>query len=343
MIAAGAAGLGQYIDGPSGLKVLQTVFDSDASAWIITAIVTLSSPSAIGAIFVPRVQTGPNMEYTAEFNSTFESSNFPCSTSDVTVLTRSATTCCLLDFVSLYHTVESFPFQLTNGQACSYLEPPSLSASNISLFGSFGSDMHASRIELLPVSEQDTRMKKVQIIIGSDDMRTKASRFSGTALLNEQIDFFVGFAEFRTVPGSHVLDSLAVQVRIPLSRSDYLFMSGAGTNDYTFLNYIKVRINEVLDIADQSKRSQYASVSFGLNDDFSADQNSGLTSSVKVGIGASVETVNWTYPCQRPLLPDFIERLNQPSCGPKIRMCSTSPPVTIANRFLPSSHLPPLF
>ena len=98
--------------------------------------------------------------------------------------------------------------------------------------------------------------------------------------------------------------------------------------------------SQVIDSTDPNKRSQYAAVSFALNDAFTANTNTGLipASSVRVGIGAFKATANWTSSCARSIAADFTARLMQ-TCGPAAAMCMPGPAVSLADRFV-SVNLP---
>jgi hypothetical protein len=140
------------------------------------------------------------------------------------------------------------------------------------------------------------------------------------------------------VPGSRILDASASQIALSLVKSDYFTVAVAASAAHTFLSYISVRAHEVLDAADPAQRSQYAVVSFALNADFQPNAATGLipAASVRVGVGASQTTANWTSPCQRALAPQFSARLAQP-CGPAVAMCMPSPAIGLVDRCAPCS------
>ena len=81
-------------------------------------------------------------------------------------------------------------------------------------------------------------------------------------------------------------------------------------------------------------------MSFALNDAFTPNANTGLipASSVRVGIGASKATANWTSSCARSVAADFTARLMQ-ACGPATAMCMPGAAVSLADRFV-SVNLP---
>ncbi len=337
-----------YSIGASGLQLTRASFNVTASAWVIDIAYSKSSPDAVVALFLPRVQDGPDGYYSAQFNSTFLPSSFPCSAGDASA--RAATTCCLPDFIGRYHVAAAFAVANSSGAVCvsPYSAPPALIAAD-SVSGGFGADMPSSWAAMLPPAPgQPAGVSSVRITVGRADLRTKASRFSGQADVSESLDTFVGLAQFVPVPGSRILDSSASQIALSLVKSDYFTVAVVAAAAHTFLSYIGVRVHEVLDAADPAQRSQYAAVSFALNADFQPNTATGLipAASVRAGVGASRATANWTSPCQRSIAPQFAARMAQP-CGPAVAMCSPGAAVSLADRCVPgfapetSSHLSP--
>jgi hypothetical protein len=332
-----------YAVGSSGMHVLHVAFNPVSSAWEIDVAVSKSSDEAVLALYLPRASTAADGFYTAQFNSTFLPASFPCSTADTT--SKAATTCCLADFVALYHVVSAFTFQASPQCVSPYSSPPLLNHSS-EVTGTFGPDMPATGAVLLPpTAGQDERVSVVRISVGATDLRSAASRFSGQAGVSETIESFVGLAQFVPVPGSRIIDSSAMQVRLSIFKSDYFTVASSATVAQTFLRYINIRANEVIDASDPtaSARSQYAAVSFALSDAFSPNANTGVipAASIRVGLGATFAAVSWTTPCQRSLSSDFTARLSQ-ACGPSVEMCA--PAASLADRFdppLPNSHISP--
>jgi N-acetylneuraminic acid mutarotase len=331
---ADAYSSGPFSVGSSGIQFLKAMVNLMSSAWVIDVAISKTSPQAIVALYIPRTQVGPDGFYTAQFNSTFLSASFPCSAANATA--RAATTCCLPDFASRYHVAAAFAIADSGGAACTspFATPPLLIA-NDSISGGFGSDMPSSWAAVLPPAPgQPDWVSTVRITLGRADLRTRASRIVVQDGASEALDSFVGLAQFVPVPGGRILDSSTSQIALSLVKSDYFTVTASGTTAQTFLSYINVRINEVLDAADPAQRSQYATVSFALNDNFVPNAATGLVppSSVRVGIGASRTTANWTSSCIRAVSPQFAARLSQP-CGPAVAMCTSSPAVGLADRY----------
>ena len=99
----------------------------------------------------------------------------------------------------------------------------------------------------------------------------------------------------------------------------------AGSDYNTFLSYIDVKANEVLDAADNSQRAQYVSVSFALNGEFTANTGTGLIpkTSIMVGAGSSSAEVSWVSSCVESISTQFLALIAQP-CGPSLSMCLAS-------------------
>ena len=177
--------------------------------WVIDVALSKSSPDTTIAIFLPRAGTTPDGTYTAKFNGTFRPSNFPCSTVDTTA--KAATTCCLADFVAFYHVVTSFVVPTSTACVSPYAAPPILNVSD-AVTGTFGADMPASSIAMLPSNGRPAGVSVARISVGAADMRMAASQFSGQAAISESMVSFVGLAQFVPVPGSRLLDSSVTQV-----------------------------------------------------------------------------------------------------------------------------------
>jgi hypothetical protein len=333
IVGRAGSGSGPFSVGASGLKLIQAIFNQSASAWVLDVAFSKSSPDSVVAFFIPRSQVGQDGYYTAQFNGTFLPAGFPCSSADVSA--RAATTCCLPDFVSRYHVAAAFAVANSSGASCAspFAAPPALIA-NDSVSGGFGSDMPSSWVAALPPAPgQSAWVSAARITVGRADLRSAASRFSGQAGVNEALETFVGLAQFVPVPGSRILDSSVSQIALSLVKSDYFTVSTSGTAAHTFLSYINVRVNEVLDAADPAQRSQYAAVTFALNDDFWPNPATGLipATSVRIGVGASLASANWTSSCQRAVSPQFLARLSQ-ACGPAVAMCTPSPAISLTDR-----------
>ena len=312
------------------MQIIQAYFNISClshGCWVIDIAFSKSSPNAGIALYIPRAQSQGAGIYTDAFNQTFSPNKFPCSTSNLS--SKSATACCLPDFVSQYHVVSSFSPSLS----CDPTSPGSFSEPD-SVYGHF-SDLPVSTVTELPsTTSQSSIVSRARLLLDNNELRSEASIFSGTVGVEERLDLFIGLAQF--IPtNSRILDSSVSQVRLFLTKSDQFTVSAYGNNAYTFLSYINVRINEVLDLTNPSQRSQYAAVSFVLNDLYSPNPVTDLipAASILIGYGASSQQASWTQACEQPVSAQYASRLSQ-TCGPTVMMCGSNPTVDLADRFV---------
>jgi hypothetical protein len=183
-----------YAVGGSGLQVRQANYNLTAFTWEIDVAFSKSSPSAVIALYLPRADTGPDGNYTAQFNNTFLPSNFPCSSADLTA--KAATTCCLSDFTQRYRVISSFKISTNNSLCLSpYSSPPTLLA-NDSVIGPFGDGLPLSSVALLPPAPgQADGVQLARVYVLHTALRVNASRFSGSVGVVERMETFVGLAQ----------------------------------------------------------------------------------------------------------------------------------------------------
>mmetsp|Transcript_28803 Transcript_28803/g.68855 ORF Transcript_28803/g.68855 Transcript_28803/m.68855 type:complete len:1495 (+) Transcript_28803:34-4518(+) len=81
------------------------------------------------------------------------------------------------------------------------------------------------------------------------ELRSRAGKLRGTVGVEHTVDTFIGISNFKPT-GSAALDSAAMQVNIHLEKTDYFAVSSHGVNDYTFLDYVNMRLVEVLKADD---------------------------------------------------------------------------------------------
>eukprot|EP00961_Rhodomonas_salina_P182818 2468288-Rhodomonas_salina.1 len=78
------------------------------------------------------------------------------------------------------------------------------------------------------------------------ELREMAGKVRGTVGVEHTVDTFLGFAEFKPT-GTKVLDPFATQANIHLEKTSFFSVSTHGVNDYTFLEYINLRLVAVYD------------------------------------------------------------------------------------------------
>jgi hypothetical protein len=321
-----------YPTGATGLKLIQAVYNVTAASWQIDLAYSKGSQDTVAVLYLPRATRDAGGLYTAQFNASFQPGNFPCRTSDLAQ--KAATTCCLNDFAVGYRAISTLT--LPGGLECTppYAAPPPLTTSD-AVYGQFGPDMPKSfATALLAATGQTAGVGLVRVSLDSAELRTSASAFSGAVGADELFSTFVGLAML-TPTGGRVLDASAQQVLLSLSKSDYFTVAASGTNAYTFLSYVNVRVHEVLDGLDPAGRSQYAAVSFVLGAGFTPNADTGLVpaASVRVGMGPTKSQAAWASACRAPVPAAFSARMAQ-SCGPAVGMCGLSPAFSLADRFV---------
>ena len=323
----------QYPTDPTGLTLMQALYNATSATWLIDLAYAKGSQDTVAVLYLPRVmRDATSAAYSAQFNATFQPANFPCSTSDQTQ--KASTTCCLNDFANQYRPISTLI--LPGSLACSppYTNPPALVSSD-AIYGRFGPDMPKSSVAALPAAPgQLPAINRIRVFLDSSELRTAASLFSGTVGVSEQYQTFIGLATL-TPTGSRILDSSTQQINLNLFKSDLFTVTASGTDAYTFLSYVNVRVNQVLDGLDPSKMSQYAAVSFVLAAGVLPNTNTGLIppTSVRVGKGPSKAQAVFSNACQGTIPTAFSSRLAQ-SCGPAVGMCLPSPAVTVSSRFV---------
>jgi len=208
--------------------------------------------------------------------STFAPSSFPCGSNAYNYNADSQlaiSACCLEEFIEMYRPVESFMAQVTTdagvmdiyevcdepdgiisfnapgGAVAGYYEMPS-SDTEYSLFGTFAG-MELSNIQPIGRSYVDPQILQYRARLRLDEveLRRFAGQFSGTVGVEHTVDTFIGISNFKPT-GSAALDSAAMQVNIHLEKTDYFAVSSHGVNDYTFLDYVNMRLVEVLKADD---------------------------------------------------------------------------------------------
>ena len=252
-------------------------------------------------------------------DSTFTPSKFPCSTdgyNDEDVGTKyRVESCCITQFVDLYRPVSSFSSAL-QGTGCdsancaNLLDPdvcpknPSVSESanapkitngspntNENLWGMpvydrFGTfaGMDTSNIKASGVVDPNIGIYRARVQLDDKELRRFAGKLSGTVGVEYTIDTFIGMVDIKPT-GNGILDSLATQTNLHFEKTDMFTVSTHGQNDYSYLNYVNLRLIEVLDedsnfaedVADNSDRTdrtsrvdpaQYVQLTFQLKDPF---------------------------------------------------------------------------
>eukprot|EP00286_Rhodomonas_abbreviata_P024878 CAMPEP_0181303972 /NCGR_PEP_ID=MMETSP1101-20121128/8872_1 /TAXON_ID=46948 /ORGANISM="Rhodomonas abbreviata, Strain Caron Lab Isolate" /LENGTH=1212 /DNA_ID=CAMNT_0023409639 /DNA_START=371 /DNA_END=4009 /DNA_ORIENTATION=- len=211
--------------------------------------------------------------YGATPYSTYLPSNFPCGSDSyvpgVEELRRPITACCIPEFLDMYRPVQGFkdwiegrtesgvaldlteascdggrspyfarPFESASPASGKFSKPPSF------LEGKFAGFTY-SDVKPLGTIDPYLGIYRAQLQLDEIELRRFAGMIEGTVGVEHTVDFFVGLAEFKPT-GIEVLDSATKQVAIHVEKTDYFSVSSHGTNDYTFLRYLNMRLVEVL-------------------------------------------------------------------------------------------------
>ena len=204
--------MGIYSPGASGFQVLNAVYNSSASAFIVDVAYSRNSDSSVLAFFIPRSQT-------AQFNNTFRGANFPCSLADLS--SGAATTCCLTNFLAHYHVPTNFNFVPGANCTSPYKYPPPLRMQD-AISGDFGAEMPSSGVTAIPMQmgSWPPGISMVRFSLAYADLWA-ASSMTTELTGSQTFKTFVGLARFATVPGSKILDSSSSQVQMNLIYSEY--------------------------------------------------------------------------------------------------------------------------
>jgi len=206
-------------------------------------------------------------------------------------------------------------------------------------------------------------MFQATIKLDEVELRTKAGLLKGTVGVEHTIDTFIGYANFRPATTSYVLDTMATQAAIHLEKTSFFSVSTHGVNDYTFLEYVNMRLVTVYkqdrDFSDagnggstldfietnSSGSADYVQVTFTLGPKYEVNSNSELipTDSVRAGKGTFLGDAAMEHKCQlyeeayeEPPASDFpaetfCARLKQP-CAPGCKFCAS--PSAIPDQFV---------
>jgi len=224
--------------------------------------------------------------YGKSIDSTFQPRNFPCSSTmyDSTSATRNRVeTCCLGEFVDLYRPVQSFVDAMTGDAVCedntlncadlmtecggspvlpsggtygadlTVVRPDETASGSkygIPSFNRFGifAGMTESKISLNGIIDKRAGNYRAQVQLDNVELRRFAGQLEGTVGVQYTIDTFIGMVDVKPTGGSAgLLDAMASQTAIHLEKTDFFTVTSVhGTNDYSFVFYVNLRLIEVL-------------------------------------------------------------------------------------------------
>eukprot|EP00961_Rhodomonas_salina_P195075 2633713-Rhodomonas_salina.3 len=155
------------------------------------------------------------------------------------------------------------------------------------------------------------------------ELRSKAGKLRGTVGVEHTIDTYLGLANFRTT-GLAVLDTFATQTNIHLEKTSFFSVSTHGVNEYTFLEYVNMRLVMIL---DEDKDFSGQPVADGLGDDESADRT---VRTVRDGNAAYIQV---------PLTPRHLPVHMMTLCAVPCPVCIPHPtPASLSPAHPPMKH-----
>eukprot|EP00286_Rhodomonas_abbreviata_P019716 CAMPEP_0181309238 /NCGR_PEP_ID=MMETSP1101-20121128/11908_1 /TAXON_ID=46948 /ORGANISM="Rhodomonas abbreviata, Strain Caron Lab Isolate" /LENGTH=1439 /DNA_ID=CAMNT_0023415711 /DNA_START=17 /DNA_END=4336 /DNA_ORIENTATION=+ len=225
------------------------------------------------------------------------------------------------------------------------------------------SGMTVSNIYHTETSDMYIGIYKATLELDEVELRTMAGILKGTVGVEHTVDTFIGLAEFSPT-GTYVIDPFVRQVNLHLEKTSFFTVSSHGTNDYTFLQYVNMRLvaiyledkdfsgaDESTDRTvrtDKANAAHYVQVTFTLGAQYDVNTNSGLIplDSVRAGEGAFLDEAPLQHKCMQWATSagdvsssysfdgysTFASRLGQTSCAPAATMCSS--PASIPDSFV---------
>jgi len=148
-----------------------------------------------------------------------------------------------------------------------------------------------------------------EIRVDEVELRSLAGQLRGTVGVEYTVDTFLGLANFRPT-GVTALDTFATQTNIHLEKTNFFSVSTHGVNEYTFLEYVNMRLVQVLkedadfsgdsESADRTVRTNtagnaaYVQVTFTMGPQYQPNESGGLIplDSVRAGMGTFFDEVN---------------------------------------------------
>jgi len=386
---------------PTGLTVDSVFFKSDcenSGCWVVDVTYTLGKDN-FNVLYIPHsvgndalsfdfnydVQMDSSYTMTAE--ETFEPSNFPCGSNDYVPssggVPDKVTGCCLPAFMDLYRPVSSFITDLSAsvratcanaGQhplylpGSEYVTDPGVTYAGKPVDAVIGSfkGMQNSYSTFTGVNDPYIRQYTARIFLDEVELRQNAGMLSGTVGVEHTVDTFIGLANFKPT-GIPFLDPFNTQTNIHLEKTSFFSVSTHGTNDYTFLQYVNLRLVAVyqqdndfsgLDEAsletvrtDKTAAAHYVQVTFTVGAQYGVNDPNGAglipLDSVRAGQGDFMDSSTLVHKCldyqdstgvfAAGAKATFDARFdtaapNLQDCAPAAQMCSS--PTTIPDQFV---------
>mmetsp|Transcript_47566 Transcript_47566/g.97251 ORF Transcript_47566/g.97251 Transcript_47566/m.97251 type:complete len:1470 (+) Transcript_47566:139-4548(+) len=220
--------------------------------------------------------------------------------------------------------------------------------------------MQFSKVVFQTTEDPYIKKYKATVYLDEVELRRKAGMLSGTVGVEHTVDTFIGMANFKPT-NTKFLDAFATQVNLHFEKTSFFSVSSHGTNDYTFLQYVNMRLVSVYQAdtsldetdAENAERSyrtssdakaDYVQVTFTLGDQYSPIETDLIPlDSVLVAKGVFADStateLTRFHACSdfdqevSPFASDgtFMDRFEQ-DCAPNAQMCDN--PTTIPDQFV---------
>jgi len=205
--------------------------------------------------------------YAKSPESTFSPSNFPCSSTNYNpgdsidgTPPDDITACCLIEFSDMYRPVDSFSATGSSSwrnvleglcsetpKAVPFFARPNFDNDAAAwdmpasaLDGTFA-DLTSCSVSKVGVIDPFIGIEQARFYLDEVELRQLAGMLKGTVGVEHTVDTYVGFSNFR-VTGIMALDAMATQVNLHLEKTSFFSVSTHGTNAYTFLEYVNMRL-----------------------------------------------------------------------------------------------------
>jgi len=339
----------------TGVQVVEVHWEWDclsAGCWVID-IAYFSESNAVNVLYLPRTNGDDQLEngggYPKEVRQSYGVAAFPCGTDDVNdseEINVRGTVCCLEAAAARYRMVEGFESLIGRiGAPCKSDDTSAIPFSTVldgadDYVSGMLSGMPLSQVEDRGWADAGQRLKAVRLTLDEVELRRSAGMIKGLTSVKHDVEMFVGMATLRPT-GGRVLDSHMQQVFVRLERTDFFSMATHGNVDYSFLDYITLRIHQVKDEADaKAGPAQFLSVTFTIPDYLSANPSTNIVplGAVRVGRGSRFSSATWFQACasaddaeaseqavweEDAIRRTFGDRLGQ-TCAPAMTMCQNS-------------------
>merc|ERR1711966_429266 len=369
---------------PSGLELISVDFVTtcaSSACWQIKAQLTTGYSDVVKAgvkrgfnsLYVPRAAVPGSFSYSYDYGyssvvqDTFEPSNFPCKTSDDSTSIGTEDTACCLTYgegvLAEYRVTGAFTTAVGTATAggCN-VNVEDLVDNDLSLWAvgqQFDGMLNSPGV--VNVTAMDTYVGRYEITVHLDEveLRSLAGMLKGTVGVEYTVDTFLGWSHFKAVgttgAASTVLESLATQQAIHLEKTNFFSVSTHGTNDYTFLEYVNLRLVAIYDEdtdfsdasgevttdmirTDSTKQAQYVQVTFTMGEKYGVKSTEDLipSDSVRVYKGTFADDSAMEHACEawtalEATESEFEEWLDQ-SCAPAATMCQS--PTSVPDNFV---------